>query len=224
MNVSTGFRRRAFLALAGGVALAAANIAPASASQATEAYVQTNAQTVLTNLAQAKSAAQRQTEFSALMDKFADMPRVADYVLGKYARQARANPAQYKVWQDTFKQYGLAVYESQLDQYRGRTIKVLAGQSEDSTINGREYSVVKSQIVLPTGQPFLVNWRLLKTGESWRVVDVALKLDETVIWLAIQQQQDFLARLDKNGGDIAKLTTVVQQLTADMRKQISARG
>lgn len=224
MNVNAVFGRRAVLALAGGIALAAANIAPASASQATEAYVQTNAQLVLNNLAQAKSAEQRRVEFSALMDKFADMPRVADYVLGKYARQARANPAQYKQWQDTFKQYGLAVYESQLDQYRGRTIKVLDGKSEDSTINGREYSVVKSQIVLPTGQPFMVNWRLVKVGESWRVVDVALKLDETVIWLAIQQQQDFLARLDKNGGDIAKLTTVVQQLTAEMRKQISARG
>jgi phospholipid transport system substrate-binding protein len=223
MNVNVVFGRRAVLALAGGFALAAANVAPASASQATEAYVQTNAQLVLNNLAQAKSAAQRQAEFSTLMDKFADMPRVADYVLGKYARTARANPAQYKLWQETFKQYGLAVYESQLDQYRGRAIKVLPG-SEDSTINGREYSVVKSQIVLPTGQPFLVNWRLLKEGETWRVVDVALKLDETVIWLAIQQQQDFLARLDKNGGDIAKLTTLVRQLTAEMRTQISSRG
>lgn len=218
MNVNTGFGRRALLALAGGFALMAASVAPAAASQATEAFVQTNAQAVLNTLAQATSADQRRAQFSVQMDKFADMPRVADYVLGKYARQARANPAQYKAWQDTFKQYGLAVYESQLDQYRGRTIKVLPG-SEDSTINGREYSVVKSQIVLPNGQPFLVNWRLLKVGESWRVVDVALKLDETVIWLAIQQQQDFLARLDKNGGDIVKLTAAVQQLTAEMRKQ-----
>jgi phospholipid transport system substrate-binding protein len=218
MKLSAVFGRRAVLALAGGFALTAAHIAPAAASATTEAFVQTNAQLVLNNLAQAKSADQRRVQFSAQMDKFADMPRVADYVLGKYARQARANPAQYKAWQDTFKEYGLAVYESQLDQYRGRTIKVLPG-SEESTINGREYSVVKSQIVLPSGQPFLVNWRLLKVGDSWRVVDVALKLDETVIWLAIQQQQDFLARLDKNGGDIAKLTSVVQQLTAEMRKQ-----
>lgn len=218
MKLSAVFGRRAVLALAGGFALVGAQVAPAAASATTEAFVQTNAQLVLNNLAQAKSAEQRRLEFSTQMDKFADMPRVADYVLGKYARNARANPAQYKLWQDTFKQYGLAVYESQLDQYRGRTIKVLPG-SEDSTINGREYSVVKSQIVLPTGQPFMVNWRLVKVGESWRVVDVALKLDETVIWLAIQQQQDFLARLDKNGGDIAKLTTVVQQLTAEMRKQ-----
>src|SRR5262249_7321368 len=155
--------RRAVLALAGGFALAAAIVAPASANQATEAYVQANAQQVLTGLAQAKNADQRRAEFSALMDKFADMPRVGDYVLGKYARTARADPALYKEWQATFKEYGLAVYEDQLDQYRGRTIKVLPG-SEDTTINGRAYSVVKSQIVLPTGQPFLVNWRLIQNG------------------------------------------------------------
>lgn len=216
--------RRAVLALAGSFALVAANIAPSAASQATESYVQQNAQQVLTGLGAAKNADQRRTEFSALMDKFADMPRVADYVLGKYARTARANPALYKEWVATFKEYGLAVYEDQLDQYRGRAIKVAPGQSEDTTINGRAYSVVKSQIVLPTGQPFLVNWRLVQTGETWRVVDVALKLEDTVIWLAIQQQQDFLARLDKNGGDITKLIADVKGLTVQMRKNISARG
>lgn len=215
--------RRAVLALAGGFALIAAGIGPAGANQATEAYVQDNAQQVLTALAQAKSADQRRAEFSALMDKFADMPRVADYVLGRYARQARATPDVYKDWVETFKQYGLAVYEDQLDQYRGRTIKVIAGASEDTTINGRQYSVVKSQIALPTGQPFLVNWRLLQEGNSWRVVDVALKLDETVIWLAIQQQQDFLARLDKSGGDVKKLIADVKTLTAQMRQRIAAR-
>jgi phospholipid transport system substrate-binding protein len=216
--------RRAVLALAGGFALAAANIAPAAANQATEAYVQTNAQQVLTGLAQAKNAEQRRAEFSALMDKFADMPRVADYVLGRYARQARTNPELYKEWVATFKEYGLAVYEDQLDQYRGRAIKVMPGASEDTTINGRAYSVVKSQIVLPTGQPFLVNWRLIQSGDTWRVVDVALKLDETVIWLAIQQQQDFLARLDKNGGDVKKLIADVKSLTTQMRQHIAARG
>jgi phospholipid transport system substrate-binding protein len=219
---ATDMSRRAALALAGAAAISALQIAPAAASATTEAYVQTNAQAVMTSLSTAKSADERRQQFAALMDKFADMPRVADFVLGKYARAARADPALYNQWVATFKEYGLAVYEDQLDRYRGQAIKVIPG-SQDTTINGKAYSIVKSQIVQKNGQPFLVNWRLIQAGGTWRVVDVALKLDESVIWLAIQQQQDFLAQLDRNGGDVRKLTEFVKAQTATMRQRIAAR-
>lgn len=220
--MKTGFSRRDAVLALSSAAAALAFAGPASASQTTESFVQQNAQQVLTSLGNAKTAEQRRGEFAVLMDKFADMPRFADFVLGKYARQARANPALYQQWIATFKEYGLAVYEDQLDQYRGQSIKVSG--SQDTTINGKAYSVVRSQIMQKNGQPFAVNWRLIQSGASWRVVDVALKLDETVIWLAIQQQQDFLAQLDKNGGDIAKLIEFVKNQTAVMRKRIAARG
>ncbi len=79
---------------------------------------------MLNALAETRTAAERRATFSQLMDKFADMPAVASFVLGRYARQARADPALYKEWVATFKEYGLVVYETQLDQYRGNTIKV----------------------------------------------------------------------------------------------------
>ena len=223
MKTFTAVSRRAALALTAAAAMTFAGAGAASASQATEAYVQSNAQSVLTSLGTAKNADERRTQFAALMDKFADMPRVADFVLGKYARQARANPALYQQWVATFKEYGLAVYEDQLDRYRGQAITVIPG-SQDTVINGRNYSVVKSQIKQKNGQPFLVNWRLLQTGDTWRVVDVALKLDESVIWLAIQQQQDLLAQLDRNGGDITKLIENRKRQTSQIRARIPARS
>jgi phospholipid transport system substrate-binding protein len=223
MTKHNHFSRRAAVVALSSAAAALAFAGSASASTVTESHVQQNAQQVLSSLGNAKNADQRRTEFAVLMDKFADMPRVADFVLGRYARQARANPALYQQWIATFKEYGLAVYEDQLDQYRGQAIKVLPG-SQDTTINGKAYSVVKSQILQKNGQPFAVNWRLIQSGNSWRVVDVALKLDESVIWLAIQQQQDFLAQLDKNGGDVTKLIEFVKNQTTLMRKRIAARG
>jgi phospholipid transport system substrate-binding protein len=224
MTTEISLSRRAAIALAGALAAAALAGSSAAASQTTESYVQANAQAVLTALAQAKSIDQRRTEFRALMDKFADMPRVAQFVLGKYARTARENPALYQKWEAAFRDYGLAVYEDQLDQYRGRQIRVLPG-SQDTTINGRLNSIVKSQIDLPDGQPFLVNWRLIQEPDnSWKIVDVALKLDENVIWLAIQQREDFLARLDRNGGDLQNLIETVKAQTAQMRRRIAARN
>ncbi len=208
--------------LAGSVAALALSATPAAADKSAEDYVATNAQAVLTSLSAGGSSAERRQKFGVLMDKFADTPRIAEFVLGKYARTARADPALYGEWRKTFRNYAMAVYETQLDAYRGREIKVSPG-SKDTVINGRTYSVVSSQIITQSGQPFLVNWRLLQQPDkSWKVVDVALKLEDNVIWLAIQQQQEFLARLDRNGGDVAKLMADVKALTAKMNAE--ARG
>ncbi len=53
-----------------------------------------------------------------------------------------------------------------------------------------------------------------------RSVDVALKFDENSLSLVTQQQGDFLAQLDANGGDVRKLMTSVKAQTAKMRAAI----
>ncbi|HWA21500.1 MAG TPA: ABC transporter substrate-binding protein [Caulobacterales bacterium] len=193
---------------------------PALADKTTEAFVQSNAQGVLNALAETKSAAERRATFSALMDKFADMPAVASFVLGKYARQARADLALYKDWVATFKEYGLVVYETQLDQYRGNAIKVL--RSRDYDKNGVKRSLVLTEIAQKNGTPLRVDWDLqLYPNGAWKVVDVALKFSENSLSLVTQQQGDFLAQLDANGGDVRKLMDSVKAQTAKMRAAIT---
>lgn len=216
----TGLSRRSAMMFAGAVLASSLIAQPAFADKTTEAFVQTNAQGVLNALAETKSAVERRAQFSTLMDKFADMPAVASFVLGKYARQARQDPALYKEWVATFKEYGLVVYETQLDQYRGNAIKVL--RSRDYDKNGVKRSLVLTEIAQKNGAPLRVDWDLqLYPNGSWKVVDVALKFSENSLSLVTQQQGDFLAQLDANGGDVRKLMASVKAQTAKMRSAIT---
>ncbi len=105
----TNLSRRGAIIFAGAALAVSVFVQPAFADKSTEAFVQTNAQSVLNALAETRTAAERRATFSQLMDKFADMPAVASFVLGRYARQTRADPALYKEWVATLKEYALVV-------------------------------------------------------------------------------------------------------------------
>jgi phospholipid transport system substrate-binding protein len=215
--------RSAFLsALVGGAMLATAPQAFAARDAAAESYVQQNASQALSTLGNRNvNAAERRRLFDQLMRQFSDMDRIAMFVIGRYSAQLRADPALRAQWTNTFKDYAIAVYEDQLQAYSGSSIRV-TGSTE--RIPGRDI-VVNSEIT-PRGQrPLPVQWRLLKTGDEWKVFDVSLIFEGgNQIWLAQAQQLDFLAQLDQTHGDIRALIARVQQTTASLRQHAAATG
>jgi ABC-type transporter MlaC component len=68
-----------------------------------------------------------------------------------------------------------------------------------------------------------VQWRLLRSGAVWKVVDVSLLIDGNEIWMAQQQQRDFLAALDRNSGDIRALMVQIRGQTSAMRDRALTR-
>jgi phospholipid transport system substrate-binding protein len=196
---------------------------PAAAARNTEAeqYVQANASQALEMLSNRASADARQQAFERLMTQFADVPRIATFVLGRYAGQLRSDPALRSEWMAVFQDYSNAVYEDQLDRYRGNAIRI-TGSIE--RVPGRD--VVVQSVVAPRGQsrPLPVQWRILRSGNVWKVVDVSLVLEGNEVWLAQQQQRDFLAQLDRSNGDIRVLIASVRRATAQMRANIRGRG
>lgn len=205
-------------ALVGGAFLIAAPAAHATRNEGAEAYVQTNASAVLQSLASA-SASERQRQFTTLMNRFADVPRIANFVLGRYGPQLQADAALRREWITTFQAYALAVYQDQLDRYRGTNLRV-TGSIE--RVPGRDVIVRSEMAPRGSGRPLPVQWRILRSGEAWRVVDVSLVLDGNEIWLAQQQQRDFLAQLDRTRGDLRALIASVRQTTASLQQR--ARG
>lgn len=215
--------RRAGLAMLAAIGAAFATPSGAWANQATEAYVAENAPAALAALsAPGLSEQARAQRFAQLMDRFADMPLIANFVLGRYARELRADPQLRAEWNAAFREYAVAVYQDQLDQYRGQAVRVIG--SQDTTINGRFYSVVSTEMARAGAAPFRVQWRLVRQGEAYRVVDVAVRLEESTIWLAQQQRRDFEAELDRNGGDVRDLIGKVRQMTSEMRARIAQRA
>jgi phospholipid transport system substrate-binding protein len=191
-------------ALAGLSALAPAGPAFAQGPRDAQAeqFVQVEAQKIITVLAdRSQSDAQKKATFHQAIDRLADVPKITNFVLGKYARTI--TPAQRQQFTTVFRTYAESVYQNRLDDYHGETLKVTGSVVRkpgdvivNSTISGGE-----------VGQPLPVAWRVLGAGASWKVVDVQIR----GVWLAITQQQDFVSTIDNAGGDISVLITQLQR-------------
>ena len=223
MTTPNTFTRAAFLSgvLSAGL-LAVAPAAHAARNTDAEGYVQQNATSALRTLGDRNlSSTQRRQTFDRLMTQFADMPRIAHFVLGRYGAQLRADAALRSEWTSTFQDYAIAVYEVRLGNFSGSAIRVTGSVER---VPGRDVIVTSELNPRDGGRPMTVQWRLLRTGEAWKVVDVSLILEGNEIWLAQQQQRDFLAQLDRNNGDIRALMTTIRGQTASMRERVMARN
>jgi phospholipid transport system substrate-binding protein len=190
-----------------------ASVLPAFADARTEAYVQKNASEVLQSLNNPKlSAAERTSAFSAYMDKFTNLDAVSNFVIGKYSR--RFTEAELTRYRKAFREYALAVYEYELDSYRGEAVIVRNSVDRSDTD-----SIVNTVIKRKDGKDMDVRWRVQGKEGSYQVIDVALNLDGNLIWLAIEQRAQFIALLDNNNGSADQLIKKIDSMTADLKSK-----
>lgn len=200
--------RVALLGLALTAPAAGAVLAPAAAhaqgqrDAGAEQFVQTEAQRGLSILRGGSSTAAEKAQFRAFVDQAADVPRITEFVLGRYNRTL--TPAQKADFARAFRGYANGVYESRLGQYHGQTLKVTG-----STARKPGDVVVTSQVVGGGSTPVRVDWRVIRGGAGWKVVDVNV----SGVWLAITEQQDFASTLSNNGGDIQVLINQLRSQT-----------
>jgi phospholipid transport system substrate-binding protein len=170
-----------------------------------EAFVQTQSQRALTSVEPFAVPGAEGAAVPRLRRPGADVGRITDFVLGKYRRTI--TPAQYQQFAQVFRAYATNVYESRLGEYGGERFRVTG-----STVR-RPGDVVVSSVVSggQMNQPRTVQWRVIKDAAGqWRVVDVQV----AGIWLAITQQQDFVATVDNAGGNI---NVLINQLRSQLR-------
>jgi phospholipid transport system substrate-binding protein len=197
----------AVLALTAALPLTLASSAPAMAQAArghgdpqAEAYVQTQANRALTILNdQGMSVAAKKQAFYGFVN---DVSRITDFVLGRYRRAL--TPEQYNRFAQAFRQYADSIYETRFGDYHGEKLTVsgsVARSPNDvvvsSIVSGADYK----------GNP-VVNWRLLRGANGWKVVDIQAQ----GVWLAVVQQQDFTSTLANHNGDVDVL---IHQLQSD---------
>jgi phospholipid transport system substrate-binding protein len=65
----------------------------------------------------------RKPKFREFITQYADVRKTARFTLGNYARTAA--PADVDTFVDAFKDYAIAIYETQLDKYKGESLKVV---------------------------------------------------------------------------------------------------
>lgn len=193
-----------YFALAGAAMLM---LAPTSYADAkTESYVQGNASDVLASLNDPSLDSEERTEkFNTYMDEFTDVTAVSNFAIGKYAR--RFNEDELARYRKIFREYALAVYENELDAYRGEAVIV-----KDSVDRSPTDSIVNTVIKRQDGKDMDVRWRVLTRDGKYQVVDVALNLDGNLIWLAIEQRAQFLALLDRSNGSAEALIDKIESM------------
>lgn len=205
------FAQLALVALVGLGALGQAGSASAQAARDSQAeqFVQTRAQRVITVLADKnQSIAQKKATFHQAIDQLADVPKITNFVLGKYARTV--TPDQRQRFAAAFRVYAESVYQNRISDYHGEVLKVTG-----STVRKPGDVIVNTTISGgQVGQPLPVAWRVMGGGASWKVVDVQFK----GVWLAITQQQDFVSTIDNAGGNIDVL---ISQLQRDAQRPAS---
>lgn len=191
---------------------------PAFADAKTEEYVRTNANEVLASLnAPGLTAQERREQFQTYMDEFTNLNAVAKFVIGKYSK--RFTEEEMDAYLATFRAYALAVYEFYFNEYRGQDVKVIG-----STDRNPRDSIVDTEIVRADGEELEVRWRVLNRGGKYQVVDVALNAEGNLIWLAIEQQAQFLSILDQNNGSADALIAKITSMTDELIEQRPADG
>lgn len=198
-------------------ALAVAPNAHAARNSDAENYVQTNATAALAALANTNATARRQ-QFQRLMTQFADMDRIATYMVGRYSPALRADADLRRDWRNTFQEFAIATYESQFQNLSGGVVRVT---DSEERVAGRDV-IVSSSVRPPRGATMQVQWRVLRSGAGWKVMDVAVGADE--VWLGQIQQRQFLSQLDDNNGNVRALINDLRGRTTAMRDRTPARS
>lgn len=220
MSVRTLTRTAFLAALASIAAFAAAPPAHAARNAEAERYVQEHASAALAALGDSSlTATQKQETFNRLVTQFSDMPRIAVWVLGRYGAQLRADATLRREWTEAFQTFAITTYEYQLNRLSGSALRVVG--STELTPN---QTVDVTSEITPRGQtrPTTVRWRINRSGQGWKVFDIQLVTDNgDAIWLGQLQQQEFLAQLGSNGGDIRAVLRRVQTQTASMRERMT---
>jgi len=121
---------------------------------------------------------------------YINFQRMTSSAVGRFWRQA--TPAQQKRLQDEFKTLLVRTYAGALREVKDQSIalKPLRASPEDTEV------VVKTEI-RGKGEPIQLDYRLEKSGASWRIYDINV----LGIWLADQYRNSFAQEIGANGID-----------------------
>jgi len=144
----------------------------------------------------------RVARFRHLFSEDFDVPGIARFVLGRYWRVA--TEPQQQEFVKLFADYIALAYSNRLAEYSGETLQVTGSRPAP------DGSVVSSEIVRPNGAPpAKVDWLLTQHDGVYKISDVVVE----GVSMAVTQRSEFAAVIQRNGGQVQGLITVLRQKT-----------
>ena len=129
-------------------------------------------------------------DFERMMARYADMPTIAQSVLGPAARSASGG--QLSTFAEAFRGYMARKYGRRFREFIGGTVTVAGAQD-----TGR-YVEVNSTVRMPGQGPFEVRFRVWDRSGQPLFIDILIE----GVSLVISERSEIGAILDRNGGSI----------------------
>ncbi len=152
------------------------------------------------------SGEHRQQAFRELLTAGFDVKAISRFVLGRYWR--KATKAERAEFTSLFEDLIVATYSRKFSDYSGQTLKVEAIREENEKM-----ASVASRILRHAGEPIRIEWRLLRRGGSWRIVDVVVE----GMSMVLSQRSEYAAVIKGDGGKIEGLLVKLREKTARLR-------
>jgi phospholipid transport system substrate-binding protein len=166
--------------------------------------VQLGEQATATMSNRAISSTDRILRFAVIVDRDFDVPKIAQFMLGRYWQNATAT--ERDEFTNVFRNYMIRIYSDNFANYSTDTFHVI-----DQRMASELTTIVRTEITeIVTHEPMTIEWRVVKTPEGFKVFDLTVG----GVSLAAAQQEQFTAAIQRNGGQVSILIKMVRsQLT-----------
>ena len=177
-----------------------------AADEASAFIVQLGQQATATMTNRALSSADRVQRFGVIVDQDFDVPKIAQFVLGRYWQTATST--ERDDFTTVFRGYMIQIYSDNFANYRSDTFRVIDERATSDTTTAIRTAITE----IVTGQPMAIEWRVMKKPEGYKVYD----LNVGGVSLALAQQQEFVAAIQRNGGRVSILIKMVRSKLTQM--------
>lgn len=148
--------------------------------------------------------AEREKRVRSLLRSYFDVNTIARFTLGPNWRNA--TEAEKTEYARLFENMIVGTYAQRFSEYSGQELKV-----GKSTKASERDTVVSSQIVQKDGPPVAVDWRVRKSGEGLKIIDVIVE----GVSMSVTQRSDFAAVIQSGGGKVQALLDSLRQRQAN---------
>lgn len=158
----------------------------------------------------ASDISSKRARFDELLTETFDMEGIGRFLLGRYWPQA--TPEEREAYLKAFKESIVYSYTARFDEYSGQEL-VVDGSREDG-----QFTLVPSRIVDPQGGPEVkVEWRLIRQGDNYKVVDVVIE----GVSMSVTQRQEYASVIQSNGGKVKALIKALNDRMARLKSSDS---
>ncbi len=195
--------RGVVLATVFAVLFAVSGAALASGRDAAQFIHRLGNQTIETLRAPGLTLDERQDRVRGLLIQGFDIPFIGRFVIGRYWR--RATPDQRGDYIALYGEFFLQNYASRISDFAGQTFVVTGARRA----NAKDF-VVRTLIKRPFGLTLTADWRVRKSGDRYRVIDMMVE----GVSMAITQRSEFTSVAQRRGLD--GLLAILRDRTANI--------